>query len=60
MDAILESDSDNDVEDFFGVVDPLGILPFSKIIEQVPHRELTKEELAEQRERDLRLEKEGF
>ena len=42
------------------VIDPLGLAPFSKEIEQVPHRELTCEEILDQRERDLSYEREDL
>jgi hypothetical protein len=41
-------------------VDPLGLAPFSKEIEQVPHREMSAEEALDQRERDLRFESGEF
>jgi hypothetical protein len=42
------------------VIDPLGLAPFSKEIEQVPHQELTDEERKIQRERDLMFERGEF
>jgi hypothetical protein len=60
MDEAPEGDFINGADDFFGVVDPLGLAPFSKEIEQVGHRELTGEEIKEQRERDLMFDRGEF